>query len=279
MGGTGKGTWLRVLQGIMGSYCATPDAEMFMSKRGDSGQPFDLAGLSGVRALFAAETEENKRLAVSKVKRMTGGDRIRACFKHGDYFEYDPVWKIWLATNDRPRVPAGDDAFWQRVKAIPFTVLYRDTDLEIKNYDKQLLAEEGPGILNWMLVGYAMWRKEGLAAPLEVVVAGQEWRDTEDWLQRFIDERMPATSNAQEYAPCAETFKTFSRWAEDNHEARYVTNRQFAEGMRKKGYHSQARQIGGKAVKAWVGLGLKSSLEGFSQENWENVDPSDFKTT
>jgi len=208
-GGTGKGTFIRVLQGVMGDYCATPDPEMFMAKRGDAGQPFDLARLSGVRALFAEETEENKRLAVGKLKRMTGGNRITACFKGGDHFEYDPIWKIWLATNSLPRVPAADDAVWQRVKPIPFNVRYRDTEIEIKDYATKLLDKEGPGILNWMIEGYAMWKKEGLAAPLEVVEAGQTWKDGEDWLQRFLDECTDASSNTKAYATSATMWKGF----------------------------------------------------------------------
>jgi putative DNA primase/helicase len=267
-GGTGKTTFLRVIQGIMGGYCATPDAEMFMAKRGDSGQPFDLAGLAGKRALFASETEENKKLATSKIKRMTGGDRVSACFKGKDYFDFDPVWKIWLATNDFPKIPAGDGAAWQRVKPIPFNVSYRDTELEIKNYDKVMLAEEEPGILNWMLKGCAMWLTEGLAEPMEVQVAAGELRDAEDYVQRFIDERMPATTNTQEYAPQAETFKAFARWAEDNKEAKDVTANQFGENMRRKGYENKNTRIKGKVTKAWIGLALVSWME-----NWHPVIP------
>jgi putative DNA primase/helicase len=272
IGGTGKGTFLRVLEGILGSYCKTADAEMFLSKHGDSGQPFDMAGLEGVRALLASETDEGKRLAVSKVKRMSGQDTVRACFKHKDSYQFRPQWKIWLATNDRPQVAAGDDAAWDRIKTIPFDTKFRGTERQIEDLDKLLLAEEASGILNWFIAGYKLWKKEGLEHPDAVVKATEDWRETEDFLQRFLDERTAATTKTQEYVGKADLFKAFERWAEDNKEAKNVNNRAFGEMMRKKGYKDSPIKQGDKNVKIWVGLKPVSP-----SQNWapQPVDPKD----
>jgi putative DNA primase/helicase len=272
-GGTGKGTFIRVMQGIMGDYCATPDAEMFMAKRGDAGQPFDLARLAGVRALFAEETEENKRLAVGKLKKLTGGGRISACFKGCDHFEYPIIYKVWLATNSLPRVPASDDAVWQRVKPIPFNVRYRDTELEIKDYADKLLEKEGSGILNWMIDGYAMWKKEGLAAPIEVVEAAKDWQDGEDWLQRFLDECTDASSNTKTYASASTMWKAFQYWVGDNKECRVVTSRVFNDGMEKKGFKQSPRNVNGRSVKLWIGLAVRLTADSFRADV---IEPSDF---
>jgi putative DNA primase/helicase len=213
VGGTGKSTALNVLKGVLGDYANTADAEMFMAKRGDSGQPFDLAGLEGTRALLAVETEENKHMAVAKFKRMTGGDPIRACYKHRDFYEFMPCWKIWLATNSRPHANAGDDAYWERIKVIPFTVKFRGTDKQVKDLAEILLAEEAPGILNWFLDGYCEWKQVGLKAPDEVKVAVSEWQEAEDWLRRFLDEMVDTTTDKNQFVLKSELFSRFDQWA------------------------------------------------------------------
>jgi putative DNA primase/helicase len=271
-GGTGKSTFLHILDATMGSYCATPDSEMFMAKGGDSGQPFDMAGLQGTRALFAAETEENKRLAVAKVKRMTGQDKIVACFKHKDSYTFTPQWKIWLATNDRPKVPADDDAAWDRIKPIPFEVRFRGTDRQVKDLDKKLVAEEGSGILNWAFKGYAEWKQYGLMQPDIVTNSADEWRETEDWFQRFLDERVATTTSVSEYVSKVDLWNAFSRWGEDNKEAKYVTQRTFGEMMRKKGYEADSFKVNGKSVKAWKGVKLLDLLHRFSEHMPAGVD-------
>ena len=50
--------------------------------------PTDLAGLRGARFVTAIETEQGRRLNESKVKAITGGDKISARFMHKDFFEY-----------------------------------------------------------------------------------------------------------------------------------------------------------------------------------------------
>lgn len=261
LGGSGKSTFLHVLAGIMGTYCAVSDGEMFMAKRGDSGQPFELAGKDGVRALLAAETEEGKRFASAKIKRMTGQDKVRACYKFQQDYEFLPVWKIWLATNDRPTVQASDDAMWDRVKPIPFDIKFRGTDRQIKDLDQILLRAEGPGILRWMLAGFKMWRKDGLMHPEKVVQAIIDWHESEDYLQRFLDERTVRTDIVEEMVSKAKLFEMFSSWAEDSKEGRGVNNKQFSEMMKRKGYKADVRNVGGKSIRVWLTLKATSVVD------------------
>ena len=46
-----------------------------------------MAGLRGARLVTATETEEGRRWAESKIKTMTGGDKISARFMRQDFFE------------------------------------------------------------------------------------------------------------------------------------------------------------------------------------------------
>jgi putative DNA primase/helicase len=260
-GGTGKSTFLNVMRGILGTYCATADPEMFMVKRGDSGQPFDMAGLEGVRMLMAIETEEGKKIATAKLKRMTGQDPIKACYKFREPYEFMPVWKLWLATNDAPQTRADDDAFWERAKPIPFTVKFRGTDKQIKDYAEVLVREEGSGILNWMLKGLEQYQQGGLQHPKTVKDAANEWRDRDDWLARFLEEHTEPTTDKQQMVKKSDLFPVFTRWADETKQARGVNDRQFSEAMKRKGYEAEVIKRDGKTPRVWIGLRLFTLVE------------------
>jgi putative DNA primase/helicase len=267
-GGTGKSTFLGVMQRIMGDYCVDADAEMFMVKRGDGGQPFEMAGMEGVRLLMAIETEEGKKLALAKLKRMTGQDPVKACYKFQNQYSFVPHWKVWLATNDAPSTRAQDDAFWDRTKPIPFEVKFRGTSAEIKNYAEVLVREEGPGILNWCIAGVMAWRKDGLQHPQDVAEAAEAWRDRDDWLQRFLDEHTETTEDKQCMVKKSELFAAFTGWADLTKEARGVNDRQFSEAMKRKGYEPDEVKQDGKTTRVWVGLRLRTLVERGVGSGW-----------
>lgn len=262
-GGTGKSQFLNVMRGILGTYATTVDSEMFCAKRGDVGQPFEFAGRDGVRALFASELEEGKRLATAKVKRMTGGDAIEACYKGREAYEFTPQWKIWLASNDRPTVSAMDDAVWDRLKLIPFNVKFRNTVTEIKDLAALLLKEESPGILNWFLRGYKMWCEEGLNYPVEVQEAVADWQNDEDYLNAFLEESTIACTDQNQYVTKTALFSSFARWAKESKEGRWLNNKQFSVQMRKKGFMDMVVKQFGKNHRCWLGLKALDPLANF----------------
>jgi len=262
-GGTGKSTMLRVMQGTLGTYCKQADPEMFMVKRGDSGQPFEMAGMEGVRLLMAVETEEGKKLALSKLKRMTGQDPITACYKFQHQYSFIPHWKVWLATNDAPTTRSDDDAFWDRAKPIPFEVKFRNTEKEIKNYADILLAEEGSGILNWMLTGLEQYRETGLAHPEDVTQKADEWRDRDDWLARFIEDAgLEPTDDKQKFVTKHDLWLAFSRWADQTKQATGVDDKAFTQAMRRKGYDDKKPiKRDGKTVRVWHNVRMPTLVE------------------
>ncbi|HCF1489842.1 TPA: hypothetical protein NH848_002516 [Pseudomonas aeruginosa] len=74
-GANGKSVFANVISTILGDYAATASMDTFVETRGDR-HPTDLAGLRGARFVTAIETEQGRRLNESKVKAITGGDKI-----------------------------------------------------------------------------------------------------------------------------------------------------------------------------------------------------------
>jgi P4 family phage/plasmid primase-like protien len=273
-GGTGKSTMLRVVAGIAGTYCRQADSEMFMVKRGDGGQPFEMAGMEGVRLLMAVETEQGKKLAIAKLKRMTGQDPIPACYKFKQQYEFVPQWKVWLATNDAPKSRADDDAFWDRTKPIPFEIKFRNTEKEIKDYADILLQEEGSGILNWCIEGLKQYREKGLAHPEDVTQKADEWRDRDDWLAQFIEDvGLEETDDKQKFASKHDLYEEFSRWSQQTKLAKNVDDSAFSQALKRKGYKDDVVKQKGKATRVWVGYRISTLVErGMGQEQAPNPE-------
>ena len=86
--------------------------------------------------MTAAETEQGRRWAESKIKTMTGSDKITARFMRQDFFTYVPQYTLMIYGNFKPGLKSVDEAIRRRMKLIPFTVTIakdkRDKDLITK---------------------------------------------------------------------------------------------------------------------------------------------------
>jgi putative DNA primase/helicase len=126
-GANGKSKFLGAISGALGDYAR------WHPSRPSSTRETDLAGLQGAQLVTAIETEEGRRWAESKVKALTGGDRITARFMRQDFFEYTPQFKLLVAGNHKPGLKTPDHAMRWRFNMVPFTVTIppeeRDPDL------------------------------------------------------------------------------------------------------------------------------------------------------
>jgi putative DNA primase/helicase len=152
-GGNGKTVFNNVLAGILADYATTAAMETFASSMSDR-YPTDLAMLRGARFVTASETEEGRPWAETRIKAMTGGDRISARFMRQDFFTYKPQFKITIIGNHKPVLRNVDDAARRRFSIVPFVhePASPDPELEAKQ-------AEWPGILRWMIDGCLDWQR------------------------------------------------------------------------------------------------------------------------
>lgn len=245
-GDNGKTVFLETLATLTGEYCKETPVSTLMIKRGDS-IPNDLAALKSARIVTAAESEEEQRLAESLIKHMTGGDRISARFLHAEWFDFRPQFKIWLATNHKPRIRGTDNAIWRRIRLIPFGVTIPE---EEQNKDlARRLATELPGILNWAIEGCLAWQREGLSAPAEVKEATQNYRGEMDHLTAFLEDCCELDSLAQITAKAIH--EAYTKWCKANGDE-VMTKRAFGLRLGQHGFMPD-RDAG---VRSWWGIRL-----------------------
>ena len=113
--------------------------------------------------MTAIETEDGARWAESKIKSLTGGDKIAARFMRCDFFEFCPEFKLVIAGNHKPGLRSVDEAIRRRLHLVPFTVTIPPGERDPRLAEK--LRAEFPGILAWAVRGCLDWQERGAEPP------------------------------------------------------------------------------------------------------------------
>jgi len=207
-GANGKSVLLSTIAGILGDYHKTSAMETFTASKGDR-HPTELADLRGARLVTASETEEGRNWAESRIKQLTGGDRISARFMRQDFFEFQPTFKLFVAGNHKPTLCSVDEAMRRRVHMMPFAVTIPPNERDGELSEK--LKAERPGILKWLIEGCLRWQREKLAPPQAVTAATAGYMEAEDTIASWIGDRCERDPVA--WTSSTELFGSWVAWA------------------------------------------------------------------
>jgi putative DNA primase/helicase len=209
---------------------------------------FELAGLRAARLVTAVETEEGRRWAESKIKMLTGGDKIAARFMRQDFFEFTPQFKLVIAGNHKPGLRSVDEAIRRRFNLLPFTVTIPTQERDEKLTEK--LRAEWPGILEWMIDGCIEWQDHKLAAPKAVTDATAAYLEAEDAVAAWIEDCADRDPNAWENSN--DLFGSWTTWANKNGE-HVGSQKRFAQALETRGLTFHRRKDG----RGFYGLSLR----------------------
>jgi putative DNA primase/helicase len=187
LGANGKTTFLETLKFLLSDYAIRVQSRALLSKswKSGAGPTPNIARLKGARIAMTSELESGGYLDESLVKDLTGGDTLVARHLHANLFEFLPTHKIWMAGNHKPGIRGRDLAIWRRIRLIPFGVTIPPDE-----QDKRLMSKlraEAPGILNWAVEGFRLWRSDSLGEPLEVVQATRDYEAEMDRMGEFVE--------------------------------------------------------------------------------------------
>lgn len=231
-GWNGKSKFLALLRALLGDYARNTPFSTFTERYRDTATN-DVAALAGVRLVTASETGESQRLNEARIKAMTGGDPITARFLYGEFFDYLPAYKVWLAVNHKPVIKGTDEGIWRRIRLIPFEASFKANP---DPYIEEKLKTELEGILRWAVEGCLKWRKERLGMVEKVKTATEEYRQESDVIAQFLAEGTIENETAKVKA--SDLYKAYNTWCESNGE-NPISGTAFGRRMVEKGYEKE----------------------------------------
>jgi len=257
-GANGKSTVMNTFRQMLGEYAMQAGEGLLTIKRGET-HPTEQADLFRMRAVLSTEIEDGQRLAEALVKRLSGGEHIRARRMREDLWEFAPTHTVWIAANHRPEIRGTDYAIWRRIRLMPFDVTFYEcaeqapVALGHRVMDPQLmehLQAELAGILAWTVRGCLDWQRHGIALPARVKAATEAYRQSMDVLEAFLADRCVIMQQATTESTAL--YKAYQRWCEDTGE-RAESHRKFGERLGERGFGT-GRAVSGRIVRLGVAL-------------------------
>jgi P4 family phage/plasmid primase-like protien len=249
-GRNGKSTWLNTIAAVLGTYSRTMDISVLTTAKQNRGAAF--AELKGRRLVYAGELEQGARLSVSTLKQICSTDKVTGERKYCAPAEFTPSHSLILCSNYLPKIGADDEGCWRRILTVPFRADFNGKQ-EIKNYSSYLVERAGGAIMQWILDGSKAFLENGgrLQKPDVVDEATQHYRESEDWLQGFLDEccTLDHGNSRIRSRVLYEQYRAFATGAGD-----YCRReRDFVAAMQAKGF----QRVNTHNVKYWLGISLQ----------------------
>jgi P4 family phage/plasmid primase-like protien len=269
--GGGKGCFVRVLTGIIGQNNLASLRPQLLTER------FEFSRYVGKTLLYGPDVAENflNQRGASALKSLTGYDPMTVEFKNSN--ESPSMmgnFNVIVTCNSRLVVHLeGDVEAWRR-RLIIIDYHKPKPEIVIADLDQQILATEGPGVLNWMLEGLAKLRANGwqlhLTSPQQATVDNLLLES--DGHTLFVKNELIKSDDAQ--LTVSEVFTTYAEYCNDRGWATIGRSKfgQVIGDVVTRQYGKTARNdipdpLTGKSQRGWRGLALRSNSIAAVPEN------------
>ncbi len=248
-GANGKSVFLETICSMLGSdYAMAAGTSLLMVDRAGR-HPTERTDLHGRRFVAANESGDGGRLSEETVKQLTSREGIRARRMREDSWEFKPSHTVVLATNHKPTIRGTDHGIWRRIQLVPFNVTIPEPERDSELANK--LQAEWPAILRWAVAGCLDWQRNGLLVPGEVLDATDDYRNEQDILGEFLEERCIVGEGCS--ARAGDLYKSYSSWAADRGEYAHTQTR-FGTQLGERGFKNKRNTKDGR--KEYHGVGL-----------------------
>lgn len=212
-GSNGKSTLFEIWLALMRQYGGSVRNEVLMGNRLGT----EVAGanqLRGKRLVVASELENQQVMSNSLLKRLTSRDEISANVKFAEPITFKPTHTLVIHTNHLPRLKDVDYGTIRRIIVIPFNATISQDDKQ-NDFAENLVREEGPAILAWMIEGAIRFYNNGmkLKKPACIREASERYIEGEDLLNRFIRDCCEIVPDKGEYI--GQLYVRFKTWCEE----------------------------------------------------------------
>jgi len=259
-GANGKSTEQNLYSHAFGKYAAHPNAEVLTKPSKGPNETSELHSSKGKRVLFLQEPESNDKVVSSRVKKLTGGDKLCVRGLYVNATEFFPQFKMILCLNDMLQFTKIDGGIQRRTRVITYDYKFcdepdsnnegqklKDVTLEDKFKDDVRYRDACIHILlsNWVNIKGL----KQLKTPDSVIEESLQYCNSNNPVLAFINETFEITNNVNDeimYKVLYGMFETANRDAK-------LTSTEFGNRIRDMGIKKVRR---GKLQVLWY-VGIK----------------------
>lgn len=234
-GNNGKSVLFDAIRNVFGSNRTSTVSTNKFDK------PFETVRLSTSVVNLCGELSGDMSASLDAFKAVTGGEKISACYKGKDFFDFHPRSKLFSSCNNLPKLDDSSKGFIRRCIFIHFGMNFvtdgsplrrkndrrGDTDLT----KKLRTPEELSGIFSWMLEGYYRLKAQGhFSFTDESENMKAEYRLTIDPVFGFLSEQGRALLG--ERIEGRALYDVYTSWCESTGHVRASSTRFFVRAAR-----------------------------------------------
>lgn len=269
---TGKSTILNAVVEALGEYASTVEMSIFKDKDLNPG----LAQAMPRRIITTTEAGAQNFLHADTFKRMTGGDAMSAELKGvNTIIRRIPAFVPVIATNSPPNIRGADLALQRRLCILPFNTQVTEAE-DRKTGSAELAIYAREAVLAWLIDGWIMYAKNGLAAskwPQSVLSATREFSHGLNDLGEFLADYCVESAELEQIEPglasksyviVQEMYDKYYQWAVNVQrvpEKDVYTKSRFGKRMAEQGYANKVKWVDGSSVRVYPRIKLKESSE------------------
>jgi P4 family phage/plasmid primase-like protien len=257
-GANGKSTEQNLYAHAFGKYAGQPNAEVLTKPSKGANETSELHNTKGKRVLFLQEPDSSDKLVISRIKKLTGGDKLCVRGLFCNAVEFYPQFKIILGSNDMLQFSKIDGGIQRRTRVITYDFRFvdepqnegqklKDCTLEDKFKDDVRYRDACIHILlsNWVNI-------KGLTSlkpPQSVIEESLEYCNSNNQVMAFINEGFELTNDANDEIMYTVLFGMFETASRDTK----ITKTEFSNRLRDMGIKKIRR---GKLQVLWY-VGIK----------------------
>jgi phage/plasmid-associated DNA primase len=159
-----------------------------------------------------------------------------------------------MSTNDKPEIPDGSEAIWDRLKLIPFVKRFDGARADPKLPEK--LRGELAGVLAWAVRGCVEWHHNGLGKSKAVDKATAAYRAETDVLERFFQDECDIADGLT--VTKKTLFEAWTRWCDAEGEDA-GTQHTFTKEVAKRGVVKIFEEGYSNGKRVWKRLALSAT--------------------
>lgn len=232
-GANGKSVFFEIVRALLGK-------ESFSSySLGSLNEEYNRAMISNALLNYGSEIKNGIDSDIFKT--LVSGEPIQARLKYGNPFTMENYAKLAFNANELPNNGEHSEAYYRRFIIVPFMETIPEKE-RVPELAQQIIAEELPGIFNWVLKGLdrlLVNKRFSHSDSVQEIVA--QFRRENDPVSMFLDET--GYRSGTETFPLQKLYNDYRTFSINNG-LRPMSCVQFSRGLKTKGFELAKRNFG-----------------------------------